>query len=308
MGESNSPILVTGATGRHGGTGGFVARKLLRQGAAVRALARRDDARSQALVAESIPVVFGDLHDRRSLLPALSGVKTAFFTYPIAAGAVEAAANFAAAGREAGLERIVVMSMAVARPDSPSPLGREQWLAEEVFEWAGFETLNLRIAALFTENIDLLHGHEIHGDGIIENAFGDVPFSWITGEDAARLAVAALLHPERAGQERTIYPSGGPPASHGEVARALSEKLGRPVQHRTISRRDWADRLVALGQTDGRINPAMAAHISAVGFAIRQPLPVNNLYEALTLERPTSILEAIGAGLVGRPPRSEIGG
>lgn len=302
MADSLSPIFVTGATGRHGGTGGFVARDLVRRGVPVRALVRSDDGRARTLAADGVSVVTGDLNDRRSLVPALEGVKIAYFTYPVAGGIVTAAAHFAAAAREAGVERVVVMSMAAAQPESPSPLGRAQWLAEEVLEWAGFDTLNLRVAAIFAENLDLLHGHEIHGEGAIRNTFRDVPLSWMTGEDAGRLAVAALLHPERAGGARTLYPSGGTVVSHAQIAAALSEKLGRPIRHETIARADWIERLLARREADERVNADMAAHISAVGLGIRETMAQNNLFETFTGQQPVSVLDAVRAGRVGAPP------
>jgi uncharacterized protein YbjT (DUF2867 family) len=297
-----SPILVIGATGRHGGTGNFVAHDLKRRGAVVRALVRQHDSRSEALQASGIEVVIGDLHDERSLKGAVEGVKTAYFTYPIAKGVVDAAANFAAAARDSGVERVVVMSMGITRQDSPSPLGRAQWLAEEVLQWSGLATTNLRVAALFVENIDLLHRDDILEEGILRNSFADVPLSWITGEDAGKLAVAALLHPERLKGERTIYPSGGAQVSHAEVAQALSERLGRPIRHETVPRKTWAERLVSLSLADGRLSPEMAEHISTVGIALRQKLPMNELFEELTHEKPTSILEAIQSGRVGGGP------
>jgi uncharacterized protein YbjT (DUF2867 family) len=39
--------------------------------------------------------------------------------------------------------------------DSPSPQGRAQWVAEQIFEWAGFRGVHLRIAAFFMENVPL---------------------------------------------------------------------------------------------------------------------------------------------------------
>lgn len=291
--------LVLGATGRHGGTGRFVAEDLKARGHAVRALVRQDDERSRSLAALGIETIVGDLHDRASLRPALNGITAAYFTYPIAAGAVDGAANFAAAARESGLKRVVVMSMAVARPESPSALGRAHWLAEEVLQWAGLETINLRIAALFAENIDLLHGGDLVEGGVLKNSFGDLPLSWITGDDAGRLAVAALLHPERLEGETTIYPSGGAQVSHGEIAQALSRKLGRSVRHETVSGREWADSLKQRSLVDGRLNPDMADHISAVGVALRRTIPTNSLFEDITGERATSILEAIQSGSIG---------
>ncbi len=291
--DTMKPILVIGATGRHGRTGASVLRQLRSHGYAVRALTRRKDERVQPLESLGAEIAIGDLRDRRSLLAALEEVEVAYFTYPGAPGIVDAAANFASAGRAAGLKRVVVMSMAVAHPAHPSPFARAQWLAEEVFEWAGFSCLFLRISGLFVENLELYHRADIEGDGVIRNSFSDVAVSWITGEDAGKLAVAALLHPERFGDKMAVYPSGGKPFSHAEVADLLGLRLGRTLRHETISQEAWQERLIALSVTDDRLNPLMAAHISNVGAAMRQSPPSNDLFEALTGERPQSLPEVL---------------
>jgi uncharacterized protein YbjT (DUF2867 family) len=174
MSAPAKPILVLGTTGRDGGTGATVARLLRESGARVRASTRTIDARLAPVGAIGAEIVTGDLHDRRSLKRALEGVEVAYFMYPVAAEIVDAAANFASAGRVAGLKRVVVMSMAVPHSESMSHLGRAQWLAEEVLERAGFSCLHLRIAALFFENLELLHRDDILGDGVILNSFPDI--------------------------------------------------------------------------------------------------------------------------------------
>jgi len=58
---------------------------------------RRLDERTEPLQALGAEIVVGDLHDRASLVPALDGVGSAYFTYPVNGGIVQAAANFAAA-------------------------------------------------------------------------------------------------------------------------------------------------------------------------------------------------------------------
>jgi nucleoside-diphosphate-sugar epimerase len=81
-----APILVTGATGRHGSTGEHVARRLREEGKPVRILARMLSERTETLAALGAEVVIGDLHDRRSLVTALADVEQAYFTYPVDAG------------------------------------------------------------------------------------------------------------------------------------------------------------------------------------------------------------------------------
>ena len=296
MSEPLNPILVVGGTGRHGGTGAYVARQLLRLGIPVRALVRERDDRVKALEEIGAKVVVGDLRDRRSLIPALEGTVTGYFTYPIAGGIVDAAANLASAARAAGLKRLVVMSMAPAHPDSPSDLGRAQWLAEELLEWSGLSCIHLRVAALFFENLELLHGEDILGDGAIRNSFPDLPMNWIAGEDAGKLAIAALRFPERFGDKTAVYPTGTEKFSHSEVAGIIGRHLGRSLRHETVSVEAWQTRLMELGQQDKRINLDMARHISAVGAGMRKPFPINDMFGAVTQEQAMTLDEALRSG------------
>ncbi|HKP95266.1 MAG TPA: NmrA family NAD(P)-binding protein, partial [Fibrobacteria bacterium] len=253
-------ILVLGATGRHGGTGAFVVRALRASGFQVRALVRTIDARTAPLEAAGAEVVIGNLLDRRSLLAPLKDIDVAYFTYPVADGIIEAAANFSSAARSTGLKRVVVMSMATSNPESPSHLGRAQWLAEDLLETSGISCLHLRIAALFFENIELLHRSDILNEGVIRNSFSNIKVSWMSGEDAGKLAVSALLHPGRYSGKTAIYPSGGERFSHSEIAEVLARHLGRAIRHETISAEAWQNRLLAIGSQDSRINAGMAGH------------------------------------------------
>jgi uncharacterized protein YbjT (DUF2867 family) len=79
MSEASNPILVVGGTGRHGGTGAYVAREFLRLGIPIRALVRQRDERARVLEESGAKVVVGDLRDRRSLIPALEGTAAAYF-------------------------------------------------------------------------------------------------------------------------------------------------------------------------------------------------------------------------------------
>ncbi|UPK28605.1 NmrA family NAD(P)-binding protein [Bradyrhizobium sp. 195] len=292
------PILVVGATGRHGGTGGIVARSLLERNIRVRALVRTLDERADALRASGAEVVQADLHDRLSLIQALDGIETAYFTYPIAGGIVDAAANFASAGRCTGLKRLVVMSMGPSHPQSPSHLGRAQWLAEDLLEWAGFECLHLRIAAVFIENLEMLHRGDIRRDGIVRNAFPDIPVSWIAGEDCARIAVAALLTPEKFEGGPAVYPGSPHQYTQSELFGIVGDFLGLKLRHECISQQAWRDHLIALSAGDSRMNADMAGHISSVSAALKQmkPLPPNDMIEQITGVRPISLREALETG------------
>ena len=267
MSDSSKPTVLVIGAGGHGGTGARVVEQLVAHGRDVRLFLRSRGAHVDRLVEQGVQVVMGDLMDRRTLVEAVRGVDAVYFAYPIAAGAVPAAANLASALRSEGVsQHLVVMSMGPSAAESPSALGRAQWVAEEVFTWAGLEPTILRVAALFYENVLVLHGHEIRQTGRFANSFGTGPAPWISGRDAADLAVAALVSPERFADAKVSYPPGSTLLSHVEVAEVISAETGRAVEFEPVSQRDWQARLEATANdSPGVVNTAMAQHISAVG-------------------------------------------
>lgn len=289
----NAPVLVIGATGRHGGTGRAVAQRLLSRGRAVRALVRTDDERAAELRRLGATTVVGDLHNRASLVAAARDVGAVYFTYPVAAGVVSAAANLASVLVDVSPKpHLVVMSMAVSSVDSPSRLGQGQAVAEEVFTWAGLNPTVLRFGGLFHENVLLLHGATIRENALITNSFGDGPAPWIGGDDAAEIAVAHLVAPA----PETARISYQPPAeviSHGEVARIVSAETGRPVRFEPISAAAWRSELESAAEAEpaSPINAAMAQHISTVGAALSQRT------EPLVAADPDAL-----AAILNRPP------
>ncbi|HUO39810.1 MAG TPA: NmrA family NAD(P)-binding protein, partial [Mycobacterium sp.] len=77
MTSAPKTILVTGATGRMGGTGRHVAAELRNRGLPVRALVHRFDERSEELRGMGIEVSRGDFADYASLGAALDGIEAA---------------------------------------------------------------------------------------------------------------------------------------------------------------------------------------------------------------------------------------
>lgn len=77
MTKTDNPILITGATGRHGNTGEYLVRRLREEGRAVRVLARTPSERTERLAELGAEIAIGDLHDRRTLVPALADVDLA---------------------------------------------------------------------------------------------------------------------------------------------------------------------------------------------------------------------------------------
>ncbi|WP_263358627.1 NmrA family NAD(P)-binding protein [Acidicapsa ligni] len=292
--SDKKPVLVVGATGLHGGTGPFIVKELLRHGMPVKALVRGEDERSLALTKQGAEVVVGDLRDRRTLIPALDGVELAYFTHPVAEGIVNAAANFASAGRDRGLKRLVSVSTGTAAPESIGPLSRASWLAEELFETSGFDCIILRVAAWFFENLELLHRQEIFGDGVLRSSCRDIPLNWMAGVDAAKLAVFALLQPERFAPKATyFYPTGDDKMTYSEAAAIVGRHLGRKLTYETVSADAWYAHLMELSRSDRRITDGLARQVSIVGASLKEGLPTNELFQSVTGEQPMTLEEAL---------------
>jgi uncharacterized protein YbjT (DUF2867 family) len=263
------PILVTGATGRVGGVGRHVAAELVDRGLPVRALVHRIDDRSESLRGMAVEVVVGDFTDYASLLAALEGVEAAYFSYPVGTGLTEAAGLFAAAGRERGLERVVDLSLDAAFPRSPSPQGRAEWVAERIFEWAGFGGAHLRVAAFFMENLLTLYGRQIRERGEIRNSFGDFEPSWIAASDVGAMA-AALLADSALITDRTTVVGAGERADHATIAAIISTATGYPVRYEALSPQEWRDELIASAAAAGRTDTTVAEHQSVQSAALRE--------------------------------------
>ncbi len=282
------PILVTGATGNQGGTGRSVAKLLLERGLPVRALVRTLDDRAEALRDLGAEIAVGDFGNYQSLLAALEGVESSYFCYPVAAGVAEAAGFFAGAGRDQGLKRIVDLSLATTRVDSPSPQGRAQWVAEQIFEWAGFEGVHLRIAAFFMENILLLDGETIRQQGAIKNSFGDKPLSWISGIDVGALAAHLLIDTDVV-RDRIIIAGGVVRLTYKEVAATIGSIVGKSVRYEELAPEAWRDsmrqRAIAKG---GEGNLRGIDHLVAQSVALKSApeLPITGHVRQITGRNP----------------------
>ncbi|MGZ8667712.1 MAG: NAD(P)H-binding protein, partial [Solirubrobacterales bacterium] len=112
--EDASAVAIAGATGY---IGGLLARRLLRSGARVGALARRPEA-AGALAGEGAVLHRADVLDRESLEAALDGAGVAYYLVhsmgrgsdaDFAARDRRGAANFAAAAAATGVKRIVYL-------------------------------------------------------------------------------------------------------------------------------------------------------------------------------------------------------
>ena len=195
---SDHLILVTGAAGgRQGKTGKHVTELLLRRGVRVRAFVRQSDERSEHLRALGAEVMQGDFLDIPSVQRAVRGAAAVYFAYPVQDGLLDATAIMAVAAREAGVKRLVNLSMLRPALDAPTPRMRQNYLSEQVLDWAGIGAAHVR-ATVFYENLRALVAGSLARQGTIRLPWGGdktiVPL--VAAEDVGRVAAGVLTLPE----------------------------------------------------------------------------------------------------------------
>jgi uncharacterized protein YbjT (DUF2867 family) len=279
-------VLVTGAAGgQQGRTGRRVAELLRERDVPVRAMVRTDDERADHLRSLGAEVVVGDFLDFHSVQEVVDGVSAVYFAYPVQDGLLDATVNMAVAARNAGVERLVDMVMLVSAPDAPTPRMRENYLSEQVFEWAGIGAAHVR-ATVFFENIHNL----ATASGALTMPLGDdstvIPL--VAGEDVARVAAGVLTAADV--PVGSAYPVVGQLLTVKEIVATLSAGLGREVRYENVTDEAWAE---AAGS---RINAHAVAHLSKLWAALRsrpQDVEVTDTVERLGGRRAKTFAEFV---------------
>ena len=221
-------IAVTGATGK---TGAVVALQLLERNWPVRALVHRRDARSERLEKLGAEIVVADSLDYDQMASALRGTKRAYFCPPFHPHMIQSATTFALAAREVRLEAVVGLSQWLASPRHPSLATRHNWLTDHLFGLLPDTAHVIVNPGYFADNyLRLIDFAALLG--IFPILTGHSRNAPPSNEDIARVAVAALIEPERhAGQ--SYRPTGPRLLSAHEMAAILQKVLShrvRPVE------------------------------------------------------------------------------
>jgi NAD(P)H dehydrogenase (quinone) len=289
MDSSDNPVLVTGVPGRVGGVGSAIVEILRRRGLPVRALVLREDERTDALRANGVDVVVGDLTEARDVAGAVSGCRRMYFGMSVSASYLEATVTTATVARErADLEVLVNISqMTVSQMNltqmTDSPQQRQHWLCEQVLNWSGLPVVHVRPTVFLQHPFFLEWAAEsIARDSTIRLPFGTGRTSPIDARDVAEAIAAILVGPTP--HIGKVYELTGPRSQnmHG-VAAEYSEALDRPIGYVDMPLDQWRDQVLR------RQN--LSDHISE-HFLTMARLHAANRYDRLTHDVET---------IIGRP-------
>ncbi|WP_368565162.1 SDR family oxidoreductase [Pseudoxanthomonas sp. UTMC 1351] len=219
-------ILVTGATGN---VGRHVVQQLTQRGAKVRALARNP---ASANLPESAEIVQGDLLDVDALRQAFEGVSTLFLLNAVVADEFTQALIPLNVAREAGVKRVVYLSVIHSDRYVNVPHFAGKFGVERMIEDMGFNATILR-PAYFMDN-DLTIKDVVLGYGVYPMPIGNKGLAMIDARDIGEIAAIELLSRDQApdGSALTRINVVGPDTLTGaDVASIWSEALGRAIAY-----------------------------------------------------------------------------
>lgn len=217
-------ILVTGATGK---VGQHVVEQLVKRNANVRALVRDP---AKARLPANVAVVQGDLLDVDSLRRAFAGVSTLFLLNTVSPDEVTQALVALNVAREAGIDRVVYLSVINSDLSVNVPHFAGKFAVERMIEQMRFGATILR-PAYFMDN-DLTIKDVIFGHGVYPMPIGSKGLAMIDPRDIGEIAAIELIRHDRSPTSLplTRIDLVGPDTLTGsDVAAIWSEVLKRPV-------------------------------------------------------------------------------
>lgn len=240
-------ILVTGASGR---VGRHVVDQLIQRAAKVRVLTRDP---GKVSFPESVEVAQGDLLDVDAMRTAFGGVRTLFLLNAVTGDEFTQAIITLNLAREAGIERIVYLSVMDADRAVNVPHFAVKAGAERMLEAFGFSATILR-PAYFIDN-ELMITDVVLNHGVYPMPIGSKGVAMIDARDIAEVAAIELIRRDQADKLpiETINLVGPDTLTGETVASIWSDVMARPIAY-------GGDDPTGFEQTMGQFMPKWMAY------------------------------------------------
>lgn len=235
-------IIVTGATGT---IGSLVVQRLAESGTDVRALVRQP---GKVSFPEGVTEVVGDMTDVASMRAALASARTLFLLNAVTPDEVTQALITLNLAREAGIERVVYLSVIHADKYTNVPHFAGKHTVERMIERLDMAATILR-PAYFMQNERTVQ-QVIVEHGVYPMPIGSAGVAMIDTRDIADIAAAELLRRDQAPTSlpRVTLDLVGPDVLTGpSVAKTWSSALGRDVHYAGDDVRTFEAQLASFG-------------------------------------------------------------
>ncbi|MBC6990693.1 SDR family oxidoreductase [Hymenobacter sp. BT491] len=266
-------ILVTGATGTVGSEAVIaLANRGLTVRAGVHSLIKGDRLKH---LDPDIQLVEVDFHKPETLHVALTGAERVFMITPFTEDQVAISKQFIDAAKQAGVRQIVRLSAAGAESEPGIQLGRWHREIEKYLEQSGIPYTILRPGG-FMQNFINYNADSIRHEGKLYAAVGEGKVAYVDVRDIAEVAAAILTNDVEQHNGKAYMLTGPEAIDMQEVAKALGEATGRPVEYVAIS--EEAARQ-AMAQAPAWMTDALMElnHISQAGYASQTSPDVQNI-------------------------------
>lgn len=266
-------ILVTGGSGH---IGSRVTELLVAKEVPLRVMSRTPD---HFAASKRFEAIYGDFEDPQSLDRAFKGVKTAFVVSGTAMPGQRCYEHKAAfdAAKRAGVEHVVYLSLKGASPESLYPYCRDHYESEKFLAETGMSFSSLRNSFYLDMFLQ-----KFGPDGILRAPAGDGKGAFISREDAAQAAAAAVLNPPVGVVEVT----GLEELSVKEIVDILAKQINIKLQYQSEAIDVMEARL------QGALNDEWKRELEIGWFAAianGEQLPVTDSFKIMTGRDPQTV-------------------
>jgi uncharacterized protein YbjT (DUF2867 family) len=195
---------------------------------------------------ENLKVYAGDFSSKEALQKALSGVEKAIFTLPLVFDiqtAKDFTTNFISTAEQEKVELVVFNSSFDLPQQETGMIALDlKFEVAQLFKASKLKVITI-MPDIYIDNLAAPWSIPV----IMEQGILPYPVQvgekipWISHTDLAKYAVSAADHPELAGQ---TLPIGGNLLSGEEIAAAVAEKVGKPINFIGLTPNDFEQQLV----------------------------------------------------------------